>query len=242
MKVKIGNYTKYVGPHQIADKVFFWVDKYPELREEGCAKYESRLDYRLKEWFAEFLSYGFQKEDKNNKYFADSRSSTWFYNLCNWIYSKRQRTVKVHLDRWDTWSLDHTIALILTPMLKQLKEQKHGAPFVDDEDVPEELRSTSAPPKEHEYDTDDNHFKRWDYVLDEMIWSFQEHTKDDDEPDFWIEQPEGMYSERCEDNPTLSTLKWDNPGKFDTEAYQAYHLRKQNGFRLFGKYYQGLWS
>ena len=53
--------------------------------------------------------------------------------------------------------MDHTLAMIIVPMLKQLKETKHGAPFVDDEDVPEELKSTSAPAKENDWDTDDNH-------------------------------------------------------------------------------------
>jgi hypothetical protein len=37
--------------------------------------------------------------------------------------------------------------------VETIKKDKHGAPFVDDEDVPEELKSTSAPPKENEYDT-----------------------------------------------------------------------------------------
>ena len=46
----------------------------------------------------------------------------------------------VKIDRWDTWSMDHTLAFIILPMLKQLKADKHGAPFVDDEDVPEHLR------------------------------------------------------------------------------------------------------
>ena len=75
----------------------------------------------------------------------------------------------VKIDEWDMWSMDHTLSHIIVPMLKQLQETKHGAPFVDDEDVPVELRSTSAPAKEDDYDTDDNHFKRWDWVLNEMI-------------------------------------------------------------------------
>ena len=68
----------------------------------------------------------------------------------------------VKIDRWDTWSMDYTLSHIIVPMLKQLKETKHGAPFTDDEDAPEELKSTSAPPKENDWDTDENHFKRWD--------------------------------------------------------------------------------
>jgi glutamate-1-semialdehyde aminotransferase len=58
-------------------------------------------------------------------------------------------------------------------MLKQLKENKHGAPFTDDEDVPEHLRSTTAEPKENEWDTDSNHFLRWDWIMDEMITGFK---------------------------------------------------------------------
>ena len=242
MKVKIGKYVNWIGPRQISDKVFFWVDRYPELLgEEKCAAYEQRWDYRAHEWFGEFLSYGFQKKDPNNKYLDDNRKDSWLSRLCSWIYSKRKRIIKVKIDEWDTWSMDHTLAYIITPMLIQLQKTKQGAPFVDDEDVPEELKSTSAPTKENEYDTDANHFKRWDYVLDEMIWAFEQHMLDD-EPNFWIEQPVGMYFEPCEDNPKLSTMKYDKEGKFDQDAYNAYHARKANGFKLFGKYYQGLWD
>ena len=86
----------------------------------------------------------------------------------------------VKIDRYDTWSMDHTLADNILPMLKQLKESKHGAPYVDDEDVPEELKSTSATPKENEWDTDENHFKRWDYVLDEMIYAFSQYIHEED--------------------------------------------------------------
>ena len=61
-------------------------------------------------------------------------------------------------------------------MLRQLRETKHGAPYTDDADVPEELRKSAAPPTEHEWDTDDNHFKRWDWILDEMIFSFEKEV------------------------------------------------------------------
>jgi hypothetical protein len=56
----------------------------------------------------------------------------------------------VKIDRWDTWSMDSTLAQIVLPMLRQLQDTKHGAPFVDDDDVPEHLRSTAAPAKENE--------------------------------------------------------------------------------------------
>jgi hypothetical protein len=58
------------------------------------------------------------------------------------------------------------------------QKKKHGAPFVDDEDVPDHLKSTAAPAKENEWDTDANHFARWDWVLDEMIFAFECKTDD----------------------------------------------------------------
>lgn len=140
----------------------------------------------------------------------------------------------VKIDRWDTWSMDYSLSFIVVPMLKQLKETKHGAPFVDDEDVPEELKSTSAPPKENEYDTDENHFKRWDWALNEMIWAFEQNLDNDSEDKFFD------HTERDEKEKdfgkNLHKIKIDQPG------LKAHQDRKANGFRLFGKYYQGLWD
>ena len=88
-------------------------------------------------------------------------------------------TIEVRIDKQDTWSMDYTLAHVVLPMLIQLKETKHGSPFTDDADVPEELRSTSAEPKENEWDTDSNLHKRWDWIMDEMIWAFTEKCEDD---------------------------------------------------------------
>ena len=140
----------------------------------------------------------------------------------------------VKIDRWDTWSMDYTLSFIVVPMLKQLKETKHGAPFVDDEDVPEELKSTSAPPKENEWDTDENHFKRWDWALNEMIWAFEQNLNFDSEEKFF---DHAEWDEKEKDfGKNLHKIKIDQVG------LKAHQDRKANGFRLFGKYYQGLWD
>ena len=140
----------------------------------------------------------------------------------------------VKIDRWDTWSMDYTLSFIVVPMLKQLKETKHGAPFVDDEDVPEELKSTSAPPKENEWDTDENHFKRWDWALNEMIWSFEQNLDTNSEEKFF---DHAEWDEKEKDfGKNLHKIKIDQVG------LKAHQDRKANGFRLFGKYYQGLWD
>jgi len=140
----------------------------------------------------------------------------------------------VKIDQWDTWSMDYTLSHIVVPMLKQLKVTKHGAPFVDDEDVPEELKSTSAPPKENEYDTDENHFKRWDWALDEMLWSFEQNLDTNSEEKFFDHTE---WDEKEKDfGKNLHKIKIDQPG------LKAHQDRKANGFRLFGKYYQGMWD
>lgn len=147
----------------------------------------------------------------------------------------------IKLDKYDTWNMDHTLSLLITPMLKQLKDTKHGSPSVDDEDVPEHLRSTAAPPKENEWDTDGNWFLRWDWVMDEMIFAFEMYSTN------WEEK---FYSGKLDvkwvpsDSEGLSHMV-DGPKntfKIDEKGLKACSDRIDNGFRLFGKYYRSLWD
>jgi len=131
----------------------------------------------------------------------------------------------IKIDKYDTWDMDKTLSPIILAMLNQLKGTKHGAPCVADEDVPEELKSTSAPPKENEWDTDGNWFKRWDWVMDQMIWSFEQLVDDT-----WQDQ----YHGKC----TIT----GGCGSFDREGYIKHSERINNGLRLFGVYYTGLWD
>jgi hypothetical protein len=54
------------------------------------------------------------------------------------------RIEHIKIDRWDTWNMDSTLAPIILPMLKQLREDKHGSGIVDIEDVPEHLRCNTT--------------------------------------------------------------------------------------------------
>jgi hypothetical protein len=145
----------------------------------------------------------------------------------------------IRIDPWDTWSMDHTLADLIHPMLKQLRKTQHGAPCTDDEDAPEHLRSTAAKPKKNDWDTDEFHFKRWDWIMKEMIWAFNEHAKDR-EPNFWIKKPKYKWVEKeGTDHSEMVTAK---EGVFDEAKAKAYWKRKKNGFRLFGKYYINLWD
>lgn len=143
------------------------------------------------------------------------------------------RQEDVFLDEWDSFNADHTIALIAAPLLQQLKLTKHGSGMVDDEDVPEELRSTSAPPKENEWDTDANLHKRWDWVLDEMIWALTDHANGNSDSKFYD------HSEVDEEADLMVQVAQI---KCDREGLEAYEARKQRGFELFGKYFTNLWD
>ena len=145
-------------------------------------------------------------------------SHTWVNTVCEKIHEKtKKQKIEVRIDKYDTWSMDHTLSYIILPMLKQLRATKHGSPFTDDDDVPDELKSTSVPPKDNEWDLDANHFKRWNWILDEMIWSFEQEIDPDADDRFFM-------------------------GEYDKEGHAAWQKRKDNGFVLFGKYYQNLWD
>lgn len=154
--------------------------------------------------------------------------------LLQWLGFKTKKYFYMEMSNQATWSMDHTLSHIILPMLKQLKATKHGSPWVDDEDVPEELHSTNAEPKKDEYDIDSNHHLRWNWVLDEMIWAFEQKTRDDWEGDYY------KYENDPNDTEGLGLglkLVWE-----DREGRKAHQTRMSNGFRLFGKYFEALWD
>lgn len=222
MKIYINNYKHHwISPYTVLEKVLFWKDW-------------ENIDYDtpwVKSW-----------SDRLNP------TCCAIQKVLN-LFNPKINYVKI--DYWDTWSMDHTLAYVILPMLKQLNEKKHGAPCVDDEDVPEELKSTSAPPKENEYDTDENHFKRWDWVMGEMIFAFECKVDDSWEDAFregnidtlWVpvdaagnEVPKGENKfYQMKDGPKHTY-------KCDYDGMKVVQDRITNGFRLFGKYYQGLWD
>jgi hypothetical protein len=245
MKVYISNYRDHwISPYTILDYMFFWTDwskcsrwtVTQALEESNRVMQDEESQYvERPEWCEKWA----------DRLTPVSRAIMWVGER---VYP---RIEYVKIDRWDSWNVDRTLGLIALPVLKQLQATKHGSPFVDDEDVPEELKSTSAPPKAEAWDTDDNHHKRWEYVLNEMIFAF-EHRLDDsweDEyrsgnPDFvWVpvdkegnEVPKGEHKYyQMKDGP-------NHTYKCDYDGIELVQKRITNGFRLFGKYYQGLWD
>ena len=174
------------------------------------------------------------------------------YRPINYFLDKREQKVSVKIDRWDTWNMDHTLAHIVVPMLKQLKDNKHGAPWVDKEDTPGALWPNEAEEELYKQNgqTDIHFFARWDYVMDEMIFAFESKLED------WEEQFYSGEHNRITvpvDESGNEVAKEDakyyewHKGPSDTfdidmEGRQAYQERISNGFRLFGKYYESLWD
>ena len=216
MKVYMNGYPNHwLSPYTVIDYAFFWTDWSKCHRDKGIVEDKDFID--RPEWVEPWVN-----------------RLTPFCEALQKVRKVIHPEIRyVKIDRYDTWNMDATLAYIIHPMLVQLKETKHGAPFTDDEDVPDEIKSTNAEPKENEWDTDSNHFKRWDYILDEMIWAFAQELKDDDESEFF-DHSESSGIEDWKEN--ISKIK------VDREGLEAHQKRKSNGFRLLGKYYQNLWD
>ena len=224
MKIYINNYRNHwISPYTIMEKVLFW----------------------KKMFDPEFDLY----EDKNKGYTDWLIKPMGYVQSCLDVIHPKINYVKI--DRYDTWNMDSTLSSIILPMLIQLQKSKHGAPTVDDADVPPKLnlRSTeNTTPKENEWDVDENWFKRWDWVINEMIWAFEQKQPNSDWESQFYSGVHDTYHEECEwdanGKPTLYKFKRGpkDTFKIDIKGMKKYQKRINNGLRLFGKYYQGLWD
>lgn len=143
-------------------------------------------------------------------------SETFFNRIINFIKGS-DRNIKVKIHEYDTWSLDHTLSYIIYPLLVKFKEmEQHSFAFVDDEDVPEHLKLRDV------YD-EERDIAKWQYTVDEMIYSFKTLSEDVWDNKYYSENDDGTYN-------------------FDKEGYDIENNRINNGLRLFAKYYRHLWS
>lgn len=134
-----------------------------------------------------------------------------------------ERVVNVQIDPDDTWNMDETLAHIILPMLRQLKATKQGSPWVDNADVPEGLQVVGNKDNDGWTDYFDQQWHaRWGYVLDSMLWSFEQLLTD--------------WQEQCyEVVPGLGYMPSDQG------AMDAHEERIAYGLKMFGKYYRSLW-
>ena len=183
-----GRYSKY----KLADKIAEWI-----------IGYKNSPIYDVKE----------QEKVNNLSEKIESYIPDWFDSVCVFLYKfRRKRKEIVRIDHFDTWNLDHTLALIILPALKKLKETAHSYIPVKPEDAILVEIDGETPLKENS-----------DHIIDEMIYAFGTLVDEDWEDQFY------SYD---------STLQ--SPAQL--EAFKAAEERRNNGFKLFGKYYLGLWD
>lgn len=202
---------------------------------------------------------------RSDKYYMDEEDYTWYDKIVFGFFDKfedlvrpinrwsnsRKRNIKVHIDNYDVWAADHTLGMIIAPTLKKLKEIQHGHPHVDNDDVPEDIRSLKEDAERFDGSTDINWEARWNWVLDEMIWTFEQYSDPSDGTEQFYHNPEQLdmvFSPR-EDGGAGKSLSFNyqkDPSKppywRDTEGLKKHNERKQNGLRLFAKYYDCLWD
>lgn len=173
-------------------------------------------------------------------------------NISN--YKKIGRKIAVQIDNCDVWSLDHTLAHIIYPALLVLREQKQGVPSdfanVGGEDWGDQMCFDFY--KESHNWAFDQAVKKWDIILDKMIWSFGELVRDDEESfhygtisDFIrVKTEKKMLNPITNKVEALIEMVDPDPDShyFDAEGYTLYQDRIQEGLELFGKYYRSLWN
>lgn len=231
MKVSIGKYRSHTSFPRFYDQ---WL----------------MLRYKKSSRFDAFM---LDDEGKTDKYDAmvqklEDRLEYLYEITINRVIKKiisDERKVKVRIDDYDTWNGDTTLALIIHPLLVKFSEDVQGHPMVDNEDVPEELRSPCTKKDDYKcWENDPNGMARWEWVLNEMKWTFEQFTKDGSfESDFYHGEPD-FYFEKDEENPHLSTMKEGDNNTFwvDREGLKECEARIDNGLRLFGKYFRNLWN
>jgi hypothetical protein len=149
--------------------------------------------------------------------------------------NNRERDMDIVIDDYDTWNADVTIATIAGPLLEKLRQTKQGAPYIDDNDVPEHLRSYRAPPKENSWDVDDNHFERYDWVLREIVWAMNEIASGNPEEKNYF-----RHADDFEDKETFEEMM--ESVVIDKEGLHKYEQRIADALKLFGKYFRTFWD
>lgn len=111
---------------------------------------------------------------------SDYRSNTLWYKIQKLFgfTPKEGRDIKIKFHGYDDINMDITMSYILTECVKRHKKYNTGYPLILEEDLqfmPEELRVLQDPTNPD----DDMAMKQWEWVLDEIIWAFDFHARED---------------------------------------------------------------
>jgi hypothetical protein len=156
----------------------------------------------------------------------------------------KERKIRVRIDPWDTWSMDATLVPIILPMLKQLKESKHGSSgsmLGFNQCSYASIQHCFEFYKDGDEEADKAGHAQWEGIMEKMIWSFEQLDTD------WEDQfHSGEHDILWEPVPgtELTEMKRgpNDTHKFDADGYMAHLERIREGLRLFGEYYMDLWD
>lgn len=175
-------------------------------------------------------------------------------NIRPWPKKSNRRKMSIQIEKFDTWNLDHTLAKLIYPALLQLKEEKHGVPseFGEVGGEPHSSQQSFDFYTETYNDAWNEGIKRWDEILDKMIWAFEQLAYDD--YDKLYHHGKGEYdwveTDKLYPNPITGKMEKTfqmvdkNPDEhwYDHVGHQLHEARIQEGLELFGKYYRNLWD
>lgn len=141
------------------------------------------------------------------------------------------RVVNIEIHDYDLWNVDSTLTLIIHPLLVKFRDSNRMGFFpVMNEDLPDELhvdekKLYSYSSNEEERVSEEMLSKREIYILNEMIYAFENIKNNSEINVLWGEYDSGKI---CKEEFMKKVDLHEN--------------RKQNGLRLFGKYFQSLWD
>ena len=133
--------------------------------------------------FTSYSNHSFLFYDLIEKLHEEEKISPWVYEILTKVndffikvFNKVKEKLLTHriirISRRDLYSLDHSLShIILEGLVRFKKDNNFSIPFVDDEDVPQDMRYESHNTEAIEANNELLE-QRWEYVLDQMIEAF----------------------------------------------------------------------
>lgn len=173
-------------------------------------------------------------------------------NIRNFRKSSQERSINIQIDQWDTYSLDHTAALIILPLLLQLKNTQHGVPNEFAYRVGGDMDDNYCFDfiKDDDIEVFDKGCQRWSDTLDKMIWSFQQIAMDDYDSQYHHGQAKIYWKPIEITNPSTGQVEEmfemvdKNPNEhwYDYIGHRLHEEKIQEGLDLFSKHFRSLWD
>lgn len=144
----------------------------------------------------------------------------------------RMKGKKVIFNYRDTWDLSETLRPIIAAGLRKFLEVKANPKHSDWFGVPMRLDVARI-------DASEDVVKEWDDVLNKMLFAFESREPDMSDYDFTLDF---VPKEDDELRGSMLVVK-GKQSEYDRyrEDVDEYHIKRQEGYELFGKYFSSLW-